>query len=821
MPIKVLSVPHLDQLGKGESGIVTVVRNYFRLAREYDIEFVPPKTDSFDVLAIHAGSAGNYPKNGNIVAHTHGLYFTGDYEMPSWAYAANEHVIESVRHAKVVTTPSSWVGEIFRRDMRIAPIVLPHGINVSAWARTGEMGNYVIGYAKNRAGMDVCDPSFLEGFTAQFPNVPFVSTFPPNNNPPNLTVTGVLAHDDMREMVKGARVFINTTKETFGIAMLEAMAAGVPVLAFDHGGATDIVKHGVNGYLARPGDYNDLAAGLAYCYDHAPTLGANGAHLARNFSWDESMRILHDIYYHAMIQEPPTVGVVIPVYNKTEEQVIRALDSVKGQTYAASQIVVVDDGSNSGVDYQALAQERGAEYLIQENSGVAAARNRGIDSLNTKYVLCLDADDALEPLFLEACVPELEADNSLGIAYTGLQWIKPDGSTGLSEWPGDYDFDKFIKGQNQVPTACVFRREAWKRTGGYHSRYCPYGAGEEDANLWLRMGAIGYGAKKVTTAGLFLYSWQSGQVSGDKQHVVSDWRAMLPWTKDDIHPIASRARAKRRSHPVFQRDEPVVSVIIPVGPGHEAVVKNALDSLEAQTYRSWEAVVVWDSGTLTGLTGLERSYPYARIAYSQGDFSAYDIQPYIVPKPVGAGRARNRGVMASRAPFLLFLDADDQLHPDAIEKMLDAYGKTGAAIYSDYVGRAVIDDLSQLAPDLQQNVIWRNERTKETNIVHHLRDFDRDYAMSQPHDPPYIWCNITTLVPRLWFDEIGGFDETMSSWEDVDLWYRMAWSGKDFHRIAEPLMLYRFTTGSRRQDGLHNWDSLLQYLRGKRKNYGM
>jgi len=273
----------------------------------------------------------------------------------------------------------------------------------------------------------------------------------------------------MRNLVQGARVFINTTKETFGIAMLEAMASGVPVLAFNHGGAASLVKHGVTGYLARPGDYEDLANGLDYCYRYAETLGANAILAASHYSWGGVMAQLSDIYHRASVTEPASVGIVIPVYNKPAEQLIRAIDSAMEQTYEDVEIVVVDDGSNSGVDYKAIAEERGAKFVRQENGGVANARNRGIKELPTKYILCLDADDAIDPRFIKACVDELEADNSLGIAYTGLQWIKPDGSTGLSEWPGKFDYDKFVKGQNQVPTACVFRKEAWRRTGGYQS----------------------------------------------------------------------------------------------------------------------------------------------------------------------------------------------------------------------------------------------------------------------------------------------------------------------------------------------------------------
>ena len=56
---------------------------------------------------------------------------------------------------------------------------------------------------------------------------------------------------------------IASHQEPFSIAMLEALQAGVPVLAADSGGAADIVRPGVNGWLFRSGDAAALAAQLA------------------------------------------------------------------------------------------------------------------------------------------------------------------------------------------------------------------------------------------------------------------------------------------------------------------------------------------------------------------------------------------------------------------------------------------------------------------------------------------------------------------------------------------------------------------------------
>ena len=797
--MKVLSVPAIYQLGKGESGINTVIRAYYRHGPDYDIQFVPSGSDDFDLVAAHAGMASNYPAGTPVVSHVHGLYWTADYHMPSWAQRANKRVVDSVRQATSITVPSKWVAEVFQRDMHLTPNILPHGIDWDDWQGGEADGGYVLGYAKNRSGMDVCDPSFLSQFALRFPKVQFLSTFA-NSNPPNLKVTGLLPHEKMKRTIQGASVYINTTKETWGITMLEAMASGVPVLAFNAGGARELVQHGVTGYLARPENYDDLAQGLDYCLRHRKQLGANAREHARSFTWEKAVEQLSAIYRSAIEPEEPTVGIVIPVYNKPVEQVRRAVDSAVNQTKRCS-VVVVDDGSDDKSYLAGIASDyEGVRIVQQENRGVAHARNAGIASLEQcKYVCCLDSDDWIDPHFIEVCVRELEEDRSLGVAYTGLHFHKPDGTEGISPWPDGFNYDKQLKKQNQVPTCCVYRREIWERLGGYRQRYAPMGAGSEDAEFFTRIGAIGFYGKLVTKEGLFHYSWMSGQVSGNPDYQEVDWLAWHPWVKDTQHPFASVASPHNNwSHLVRQYDEPSVSVIIPVGPGHEALLLNALDSLQAQTFRYWEAIVVWDTdGEYTYST----SHPFVRKIDSGG---------------VGSGAARNMGVDASRGDYLVYLDADDWLHPECLEKMVNTWGFEGKAVYTDYVGIAHVEDVKGLAGNLQNNIVARNEKTKETTIVYESANYSSVKALRQPEDPPYIWNNVTTLIPKHWHYDIGGFDETMVSWEDVDYWWRMAWSGKDFVRIPEPLMAYRFSTGSRREKGLEDWDALLRYLKRKR-----
>ena len=89
------------------------------------------------------------------------------------------------------------------------------------------------------------------------------------------------------------------------------------------------------------------------------------------------------------------VSIIIPVYN-AEKYIDRSLTSVCGQTYSNLQILLVDDGSTDGslacCENWALKDER-IQVYHQENAGVSAARNKGLDLADGDYIMFVDADD--------------------------------------------------------------------------------------------------------------------------------------------------------------------------------------------------------------------------------------------------------------------------------------------------------------------------------------------------------------------------------------------------------------------------------------------
>lgn len=291
--LKVRMTPHLSEFNGAASGIVTVVEKYFKHLPDFGVELVSPKATSFDVLAIHAGTTQDFAPNDPIVAMCHGLYWSADYEAEHWELQGNQEVINTIRHARRVTVPSRWVATTFARDMHLLPDVVPHGVDWEEWQGGDDLG-YVL-WAKNRT-TDVCSPVAVNELAARAPDIRFLTTFSMPRPTPNVKVAGAVPHDQMKKMILGASVYLSSTKETWGVATMEAMAAGIPVLGFDHGGTAELVKHGHVGYLARVNDYEDLLEGLRYCLKHRKALGRNAREVAKAYSWDIAAHQVAEVF---------------------------------------------------------------------------------------------------------------------------------------------------------------------------------------------------------------------------------------------------------------------------------------------------------------------------------------------------------------------------------------------------------------------------------------------------------------------------------------------------------------------------------------------
>jgi hypothetical protein len=188
------------------------------------------------------------------------------------------------------------------------------------------------------------------------------------------------------------------------------------------------------------------------------------------------------------------VSVVVPCF-RLAQFLPEAVESLVAQTWPGWECIIVDDGSPDETLPAAESLMRkhpqaAIRLLSQTNQGVAEARNAGFRVAKGSLFLALDADDRLDPEYLERCCARFREDPRLDIVYTDMQFF---GSReGRFAFPDDAM--KGLARSNTLPIAALHRRDVWQRAGGFSSSL----EGYEDWDYWLA--AAGWGARAARIA---------------------------------------------------------------------------------------------------------------------------------------------------------------------------------------------------------------------------------------------------------------------------------------------------------------------------------
>ena len=120
-------------------------------------------------------------------------------------------------------------------------------------------------------------------------------------------------------------------------------------------------------------------------------------------------------------QMPALVSVIVPVY-QVAAYLPACLKSLMAQTYQDFEVIVIDDGSTDegpAICDKYAQGDRRIRVVHQENCGLSAARNAGLDRARGEYVAFVDSDDVVAPGFIEALLVAL-VDSGADIAQCGF-----------------------------------------------------------------------------------------------------------------------------------------------------------------------------------------------------------------------------------------------------------------------------------------------------------------------------------------------------------------------------------------------------------------
>lgn len=177
-----------------------------------------------------------------------------------------------------------------------------------------------------------------------------------------------------------------------------------------------------------------------------------------------------------------TISIIIPTYN-CGSYLAEAIDSVIAQTLHDWECIIVDDGSTDNTKelvQSYIQRNQQIKYIYQENQGVSSARNTGIHHSSGKYILPLDGDDYIDPIYAEKAVNYLEShpDTKLVYSYTHTFGVEDD----IIEFP-DFNYDTFLW-DNHIFCYAVYRREDYDKTPGYNPNMTN---GLEDWDFYLSL----------------------------------------------------------------------------------------------------------------------------------------------------------------------------------------------------------------------------------------------------------------------------------------------------------------------------------------------
>ncbi len=211
-----------------------------------------------------------------------------------------------------------------------------------------------------------------------------------------------------------------------------------------------------------------------------------------------------------------------------------------------------------------------------------------------------------------------------------------------------------------------------------------------------------------------------------------------------------------------------IAIIIPCY-NDDRFVRDAITSVQSQSYEAWECVVVDDGSTDDSCNVIREA--------AKGDRR---IRPERHSDNRGLSAARNTGLALSTAPLIAFLDSDDLMLPMSLEHRLaalvDADQPDVAGSYTGVRYEPTGTDLSRLP------LFYKSGPTTKMDFV--SADGECPFPIHAP------------LTKRSTIEMVGGFDETMTTGaEDWDMWYRVLRAGFTFVPAPSTSVIYRFRDG--------------------------
>lgn len=523
----------------------------------------------------------------------------------------------------------------------------------------------------------------------------------------------------------------------------------------------------------------------------------------------------------------PLVSVVIPTFNSAE-LLPQALNSVFKQTYINYEIVVVDDGSTDDTKQAIEPYRSRINYIYQQNQGVAAARNRGIEAARGELIAFLDADDLFLPYKLQQQVAILEAQPEVGMVVGGWHLTDERGNVirDVELWHSlpQLDLHTWLYWKPVLPSATLVRCSWLQQVGGFPTETIPV----EDVECFLKLILNGCKAvwckqivtiyrqinpnslcrhtlKRVESLKLLHERFFAGanlpdEVKKEENNVNycnlvwSAWylyhngygREMCDYLRQSLNYTARSAGEiglnwiESFENYYAEIGEALNTYRLTQTPGWQELIIETLNTRRPQVsviIPAYNCAKYLPEAIASVLAQTYKNYEIIVVNDGSTDNTSEVMTPfldrvrYFEQSNQGVSATRNRGLYLATGELVAFLDADDVFLPHKLEHQ--------AAVFAARPEVSIVNSGFQIITESGEELIaierWHTipELTPEIWLLH------------KPVLPSAMMIRRESAL------EVGGFDSRFFASEDVDLVLRMVAKGCKSAWLKEITVYYR------------------------------
>ena len=305
--------------------------------------------------------------------------------------------------------------------------------------------------------------------------------------------------EDVPELLAITDIVVSASlREGLPVNVMEAFAAGKPVVALNCRGMKDLVEDGKNGYVVDQKDCDGFSKYIKKIHlDGNKNLDKKGQTNIKNYLLEKTINIFKSIYA-LNINNPNEyeneIDIIMGIYN-CGNYLEKSIDSIINQTFSKWRLIICDDGSkdNSYKIAKKYKEKYPNKILLLRNSknmGLNYTLNKCLENSSAKYIARMDGDDYCDKTRLEKEYYFLERHNEYALVSTCASLFDDNGIWGnlkLAEKPNKNDF---LKTSPFCHASVMVREDIMKKVNGY--TVSDKLLRVEDYHLWFKIYYLGF-----------------------------------------------------------------------------------------------------------------------------------------------------------------------------------------------------------------------------------------------------------------------------------------------------------------------------------------